>query len=195
MDDKKSTYIGTRRCFKQWMQQNVNKKRWKRQTPGIAHSPQSFLLMDTNCRIGRLESEWLILDPLTSTFHLPNSYRHIMLSKHFESFIYYVIKHWRGWKISGLIRCVQWRKRYLVTMGSAAWLGPHRPSKPLPLNPVRPWGFLKGMKHKCANLITMCLRKTNLRNMPVVSPIKSLGFRTCRPTIIISDVIVHWFQV
>ena len=31
---------------------------------------------------------------------------------------------------------------YLVTMGSAAWLGPHRPNKPLPFKPVRPQGFL-----------------------------------------------------
>lgn len=39
-------------------------------TPGMAHSPQSFLLMDTNCRIGRLEPECLVFDPLASTFHL-----------------------------------------------------------------------------------------------------------------------------
>ena len=32
---------------------------------------------------------------------------------------------------------------HLVTMGSAAWLGPHRPNKPLPFKPVRPQGFLK----------------------------------------------------
>lgn len=38
----------------------------------MAHSPQSFLLMDTNCRTGCLELECLIFDPLASTFHLPN---------------------------------------------------------------------------------------------------------------------------
>lgn len=43
------------------------------QTPGMAHSPQSFLLMDTNCKIGRLETEWEIFSFVTSTFHLPES--------------------------------------------------------------------------------------------------------------------------
>lgn len=33
-----------------------------------------------------------------------------------------------------------------MTIGSAAWLGPHRPSKPRPVKPVRPRGFL-GQKH------------------------------------------------
>lgn len=140
--------------------------------------------------------KWMV-NPWSSRIDFPSAkqWQTSAHQKHFKSFIYYVIKHCRGWKISGLIRCVQWRKCYLVTMGSAAWLGPHRPSKPLPLNPVRPWGFLKGMKHKCANLITMCLCKTNLRNISVVSPVKSLWFRTCRPTMIIFDVIMHWFQV
>lgn len=32
---------------------------------------------------------------------------------------------------------------YLVTTGSAAWFGPHRPSRPLPIIPVRPIGFLQ----------------------------------------------------
>ena len=31
---------------------------------------------------------------------------------------------------------------YLVTTGSAAWLGPHLPSNPLPTIPVLPTGFL-----------------------------------------------------
>jgi len=31
---------------------------------------------------------------------------------------------------------------YLVTTGSAAWLGPHLPSNPLPIIPVLPIGFL-----------------------------------------------------
>ena len=31
---------------------------------------------------------------------------------------------------------------HLVTMGSAAWLGPQRPRQPLPHKPVRPIGFL-----------------------------------------------------
>ena len=34
----------------------------------------------------------------------------------------------------------------LVTIGSAAWLGPHRPSKPRPQIPVLPIGFLWGKK-------------------------------------------------
>lgn len=57
-----------------------------------------------------------------------------------------------------------WRKGYLVTIGSAAWLGPHRPSKPLPLNPVRPWGLLQWTTHKCANPITylQCVSSWNL---------------------------------
>lgn len=35
----------------------------------------------------------------------------------------------------------------LVTIGSAAWLGPHRPRRPLPLIPVRPTGFLHHISH------------------------------------------------
>lgn len=34
---------------------------------------------------------------------------------------------------------------YLVTMGSAAWLGPHLPSNPLPTIPVLPTGFLQNI--------------------------------------------------
>lgn len=33
-------------------------------------------------------------------------------------------------------------ENYLVTIGSAAWLGPQRPSKPLSASPVRPRGLL-----------------------------------------------------
>lgn len=32
---------------------------------------------------------------------------------------------------------------YLVTMGSAAWLGPHLPSRPRPFRPVLPLGLLE----------------------------------------------------
>ena len=35
---------------------------------------------------------------------------------------------------------------YLVTTGSAAWLGPHLPRSPLPIIPVLPTGFLWGKR-------------------------------------------------
>jgi len=48
---------------------------------------------------------------------------------------------------------------YLVTMGSAAWFGPHRPKYPRPRMPVRPNGFLKIKQStkKC----TKCLKVYN----------------------------------
>ena len=48
---------------------------------------------------------------------------------------------------------------YLVTMGSAAWFGPHRPKYPRPRMPVRPTGFLKIKQStkKC----TKCLKVYN----------------------------------
>ena len=36
----------------------------------------------------------------------------------------------------------------LVTTGSAAWLGPHLPSRPLPIIPVRPTGFLQAQQDR-----------------------------------------------
>lgn len=39
-------------------------------TPGIAHSPQSFLLMATNCKMHFPETGCVILFPLSSLFHL-----------------------------------------------------------------------------------------------------------------------------
>ena len=48
---------------------------------------------------------------------------------------------------------------YLVTIGSAAWLGPHLPSKPLPLRPVLPTG-LRGNNSSLLNEyspIKLCL--------------------------------------
>lgn len=35
---------------------------------------------------------------------------------------------------------------YLVTIGSAAWLGPHLPRRPRPVRPVLPLGLLKEVK-------------------------------------------------
>ena len=65
-------------------------------TPGMAHSPQSFLLIDTNCRIGCLETEWFTFAPLASTFHLPNHATHQAFIKKktttFHGFILYVNK-------------------------------------------------------------------------------------------------------
>ena len=45
-------------------------------TPGIAHSPQSFLLMEMNCRMGRLDAGWDTFCPLASTFHLQGGGHH-----------------------------------------------------------------------------------------------------------------------
>lgn len=39
-------------------------------SPGMAHSPQSFLLMATNCRTFLLETEWIIFFPLLLFYHL-----------------------------------------------------------------------------------------------------------------------------
>ena len=46
--------------------------------------------------------------------------------------------------VSLLLKCVF--SSYLVMMGSAAWLGPHRPKSPRPTSPVRPAGFLEKQK-------------------------------------------------
>lgn len=39
-------------------------------TPGMAHSPQSFLLMDTNSNMGCFETAWETCWPAESRFHL-----------------------------------------------------------------------------------------------------------------------------
>ncbi len=39
-------------------------------TPGMAHSPQSNLLMDTNCSTGSWELVWGTRCPVESLFHL-----------------------------------------------------------------------------------------------------------------------------
>lgn len=39
-------------------------------TPGIAHSPQSFLFIATNCKMHFPETGCVILLPLSSLFHL-----------------------------------------------------------------------------------------------------------------------------
>ena len=61
------------------------------QTPGMAHWPQSFLLMDTNWRMGRLDTGWRTFSLLESSFHLPDINRHHISaekdtpSKHFKA--------------------------------------------------------------------------------------------------------------
>lgn len=53
----------------------------KQQTPGMAHWPQSFLLMDTNCRMGSLDTGWRVFPPLGSSFHLPDDKRYHIFAK------------------------------------------------------------------------------------------------------------------
>ena len=42
-------------------------------TPGMAHSPESFLLMDTNCSTGSLVTGWDTCCPAGSLFHLEDT--------------------------------------------------------------------------------------------------------------------------
>lgn len=84
--------------------------------PGSAHCPQSRLRMAQNCKMG-LKTQSIKFSQ--KSFESVNSYN-----------------------------CVRWSNCFLlsttfhlVTIGSAAWLGPQRPSTPLPRSPVRPLGF------------------------------------------------------
>jgi len=54
---------------------------------------------------------------------------------------------------------------HLVTIGSAAWLGPHLPNVPLPLRPVLPTGFLKntGSKNVDGTVEKLLLHNLSLR--------------------------------
>lgn len=92
-------------------------------TPGIAHALVSPLLMATNSSIGFPSRS--ILAPPASLFHLVQC-----------------VSHWENVAETSINRMTDSSSNYLVTTGSAAWLGPHRPSRPLPTIPVRPMGFL-----------------------------------------------------
>ena len=89
----------------------------------MAQVPVSFLLMATNSRTGL--SSRIIFSPVASRFHLNSGIEFTNLSVRHNVYIYPTI-----------------RIDYLLTMGSAAWLGPHLPSNPLPIIPVLPTGFL-----------------------------------------------------
>jgi len=61
---------------------------------------------------------------------------------------------------------------YLVTIGSAAWFGPHRPKQPRPRMPVRPTGLLI-MTDNTAQCVFMMLPAIKTRwNSQVMNSLK-----------------------